>query len=144
MIRLIDLHTHTIFSDGELIPSELVRRAVIHGYKAIALTDHADYTNLEQLIEAGKKAKYLENEWDIRVLVGVELTHVPPRKIATLAKKAKELAKELDPIKSYLSTMPIDLCLFVDKPKYIVTALLLGADPGPKSERKSFSYVALL
>ncbi len=39
VIRLIDLHTHTIFSDGELIPSELVRRAVIHGYKAIALTD---------------------------------------------------------------------------------------------------------
>lgn len=95
MIRLIDLHTHTIFSDGELIPSELVRRAVINGYKAIALTDHADCTNLEQLIEAGQKAKYLENEWDIRVLAGVELTHVPPRKIAPLAKKAKELGADI-------------------------------------------------
>ena len=72
---LIDLHTHTIFSDGELIPSELARRAVIHGYEAIAITDHADYTNLEQLIEAAKKAKYIENEWDIHVLAGVELTH---------------------------------------------------------------------
>ena len=92
---LIDLHTHTIFSDGELIPSELARRAVIHGYEAIAITDHADYTNLEQLIEAAKKAKYLENEWDIRVLAGVELTHVPPRKIAPLAKKAKELGAEI-------------------------------------------------
>lgn len=95
MIRLIDLHTHTIFSDGELLPSELVRRAVIHGYEAIALTDHADYTNLEQLLEAAKKAKYLEKEWDIRVLPGVELTHVPPRKIAPLAKKAKELGAEI-------------------------------------------------
>jgi histidinol phosphatase-like PHP family hydrolase len=95
VIRLIDLHTHTIFSDGELLPSELVRRAVIHGYEAIALTDHADYTNLEQLLEAAKKAKYLENEWDIRVLTGVELTHVPPRKIAPLAKKAKELGAEI-------------------------------------------------
>lgn len=95
MIRLIDLHTHTIFSDGELLPSELVRRAVIHGYEAIALTDHADYTNLEQLLDAAKKAKYLENEWDIRVLPGVELTHVPPRKIAPLAKKAKELGAEI-------------------------------------------------
>ena len=92
---LIDLHTHTIFSDGELIPSELARRAVIHGYEAIAITDHADYTNLEQLIEAAKKAKYLENEWDIHVLAGVELTHVPPRKIAPLAKKAKELGAEI-------------------------------------------------
>ncbi|MDP4117242.1 MAG: histidinol phosphate phosphatase domain-containing protein [Bacteroidota bacterium] len=92
---MIDLHTHTIFSDGELIPSELVRRAVIHGYTAIALTDHADYTNLEQLLDAAKKAKYLESEWDIRVLSGVELTHVPPRKIAPLAKKAKELGAEI-------------------------------------------------
>lgn len=95
MILLIDLHTHTIFSDGELIPSELVRRAVIHGYEAIAITDHADYVNLEELIRAAQKAKYLENEWDIRVLAGVELTHVPPRKIAPLAKKAKELGADI-------------------------------------------------
>jgi histidinol phosphatase-like PHP family hydrolase len=95
VIRLIDLHTHTIFSDGELIPSELVRRAVIHGYTAIAITDHADYTNLEHVLEAAKKAKYLEEEWDIRVLSGVELTHVPPGKIAPLAKKAKEQGAEI-------------------------------------------------
>jgi len=95
VIRLIDLHTHTIFSDGELLPSELVRRAVIHGYKAIAITDHADYTNLEHVLEAAKKAKYLEYEWDIRVLPGVELTHVPPRKIAPLAKKAKDMGAEI-------------------------------------------------
>ncbi|MCQ1535009.1 histidinol phosphate phosphatase domain-containing protein [Methanosarcina sp. KYL-1] len=92
---MIDLHTHTIFSDGELIPSELVRRAVVHGYRAIAITDHADYTNIEQLLEGAKKAKYLEDEWDIRVMPGVELTHVPPRKIAPLAKKAKQLGAEV-------------------------------------------------
>lgn len=107
MIRLIDLHTHTIFSDGELIPSELVRRAVIHGYKAIALTDHADYTNLEQLIEAGQKAKYLESEWDIRVLAGVELTHVPPRKIAPLAKKAKELGADIVVVHGETTSEPV-------------------------------------
>ncbi len=89
--------TLTLFSvmGGNCSPSELVRRAVIHGYEAIALTDHADYTNLEQLLDAAKKAKYLEEEWDIRVLSGVELTHVPPRKIAPMAKKAKELGAEI-------------------------------------------------
>ena len=95
VIRLIDLHTHTIFSDGGLLPSELIRRAIIHGYEAIAITDHADYTNLEHLIETAQKAKYLENEWDIRVFAGIELTHVPPRKIAPLAKKAKDLGAEI-------------------------------------------------
>ncbi|HIH92662.1 TPA: histidinol phosphate phosphatase domain-containing protein [Methanosarcina acetivorans] len=92
---MIDLHTHTIFSDGEFLPSELVRHAVLHGYEAVAITDHADHTNLEWLLEAAKKAKYLEEEWDIRVLSGVELTHVPPRKIAPLSKKAKELGAEI-------------------------------------------------
>lgn len=95
MILLIDLHNHTILSDGELLPSELVRRAVINGYEAIAITDHADYTNLEQLIETTMKVKYLEDEWNIRVLTGVELTHIPPRKIASLAKNAKELGAEI-------------------------------------------------
>jgi histidinol phosphatase-like PHP family hydrolase len=107
VIRLIDLHTHTIFSDGELIPSELVMRAVIHGYEAIAITDHTDYTNLEQLVEAAKKAKYLENEWDIRVLAGVELTHVPPRKIAPLAKKAKDLGAEIVVVHGETTSEPV-------------------------------------
>jgi histidinol phosphatase-like PHP family hydrolase len=92
---MIDMHTHTIFSDGELIPSELVRRAVVHGYKAIGITDHVDYSNVEHVVSNVKKAKYLEDEFDIRVFVGVEITHVPPRKIAPLASMAKEMGAEV-------------------------------------------------
>ena len=36
------LHTYTIFSDGELLPAELARRAKVAGYRAIAITNHAD------------------------------------------------------------------------------------------------------
>lgn len=92
---MIDLHTHTIFSDGELLPSELVRRAKVIGYEAIALTDHADYTNLERLIEAACKARVLEEAFGITVLPGVELTHLPPEHIAPLARKAKQLGAEI-------------------------------------------------
>jgi histidinol phosphatase-like PHP family hydrolase len=92
---MIDLHTHTIFSDGELLPSELVRRAKVLGYTAIAMTDHADMTNLESLIEAGKKARYLEEGYEITVLAGVELTHVPPKMIAKLAAQAKALGADI-------------------------------------------------
>jgi histidinol phosphatase-like PHP family hydrolase len=91
-----------------LIPSELVRRAVIHGYEAIAITDHADYTNLEHLVEVAKKAKYLEKEWDINILAGVELTHVPPRKIAPLAKKAKELGAEIVVVHGETTSEPVE------------------------------------
>lgn len=92
---MIDLHTHTIFSDGELLPSEQVRRAKVLGYEAIAITDHADYTNLEALLAAAKMARYLEQSYDIIVIPGVELTHVPPEHIAPLARNAKQLGAEI-------------------------------------------------
>ena len=94
-VFMIDMHTHSIFSDGELIPSELVRRAVVKGYRAIGITDHVDFSNIEHVLKNVKKAKYLEDEMDIQVVVGVEITHVPPRKIASLAKKARELGAEI-------------------------------------------------
>jgi predicted metal-dependent phosphoesterase TrpH len=36
----IDLHTHTVASDGALTPRELVRRAVEQGVGVLAITDH--------------------------------------------------------------------------------------------------------
>lgn len=93
--NMIDLHTHTIFSDGELIPSELVRRAEVKGYTAIGLTDHVDFSNIEHVLASIFKAKYLEEVLDIKVLAGVEITHVPPGKIAQLATLAKRLGAEI-------------------------------------------------
>ncbi len=92
---MIDLHTHTVFSDGELIPSELIRRAQVKGYTAIALTDHTDYSNIEQVISAAEKARYLEDVMDIEILVGVELTHIPPSKIAPMVGMARQLGAEI-------------------------------------------------
>ena len=40
--KRIDLHMHSLFSDGELLPSELARRALVLGHEAIAITDHVD------------------------------------------------------------------------------------------------------
>ncbi len=92
---MIDLHTHTLFSDGELTPSELVRRARVIGCQAIALTDHADFTNVDFLLEGAKKARYLEEHYDIKVLAGVEITHVPPKLIPGLARMAREAGAEI-------------------------------------------------
>ena len=92
---MIDLHTHTLFSDGELIPSEHIRRAITYGYRAIAMTDHADFTNFEFILSSLQKAKYIEDEWDINVFAGIEITHVPPGKIDKLAKKAKEFGADI-------------------------------------------------
>lgn len=91
---MIDLHTHTTFSDGELIPAELVRRAVVQGYTAIGLTDHVDFSNIEYIL-ANLKKMNLGGEWDIQVVIGVEITHIPPGKIEKLVTKARQLGAEL-------------------------------------------------
>lgn len=92
---MIDLHTHTTFSDGELIPSELVRRAQVKGYRAIGLTDHVDFTNIEYVLNSIRKAKYLEDVLAMRILPGVELTHVPPAKIAQMVSMARKMGAEV-------------------------------------------------
>lgn len=92
---MIDLHTHTVFSDGELIPSELVRRAEMKGYRALGITDHVDFTNVETVLEQVSKVKELEEVLDMRILSGVELTHVPPAKMEKLATLARRLGADL-------------------------------------------------
>lgn len=92
----IDLHTHTLFSDGELLPSEIVHRAVKLGYAAIALTDHADASNLEHIIlQLRQFLREQGKDFPITVIPGVELTHVAPARIAPLARRAKELGAAL-------------------------------------------------
>ncbi len=93
---MIDLHTHTLLSDGLLLPSELVRRALVNGVQTIALTDHVDHSNVEFIVPAlVKSADILNKYWDIQVLPGVEITHVPIETIAELTKIARDLGAKM-------------------------------------------------
>lgn len=88
---IIDCHTHTFISDGELLASELIRRCEYNGYNVLAITDHADAGNiphiLSQIIPAIETAsKHL----DMIILPGVEITHVHPAGIADCVKQARD------------------------------------------------------
>jgi len=89
---MIDLHTHSLFSDGVLVPSELVRRAVIKGYEIIAITDHADASNLDFTIpRVAAACRELNRRWNITALPGIELTHIPPETFTELTQRARSL-----------------------------------------------------
>ncbi|APG27293.1 PHP domain-containing protein [Syntrophotalea acetylenivorans] len=93
---MIDLHTHTIFSDGELIPAELTRRAAVAGYRAIGLTDHGDRSNMDLIIpRLVRVADDLGRAWGLTVVPGIELTHIPPADIAAAAREARSLGAKL-------------------------------------------------
>jgi histidinol phosphatase-like PHP family hydrolase len=93
---MIDLHTHSLFSDGDLLPAELVRRAEVIGYRAIAITDHADSSNLDWMIpRLIQVSQDLNAHGKVRVIPGVELTHLPPALIVPLASRARALGAQL-------------------------------------------------
>jgi len=89
---MIDLHTHSLLSDGVLLPSELARRAEEKGYIAMALTDHVDESNFELVIPSIIKfCKSANNSMKIKLIPGCEITHVPPQNIKSLASECRKL-----------------------------------------------------
>ena len=92
---MYDLHTHTILSDGEMLPIELIRRMAVAGYTTVAITDHADPSNTGEILATLAKVRESAQIYGVKLLCGVELTHVPPSLIADLAKSAKELGADI-------------------------------------------------
>src|ERR671922_385820 len=56
----VDLHVHTLFSDGSLTPAQLVRLARTNGVRALSITDHDHVGGIDEALAAG-------------VLLGVEI-----------------------------------------------------------------------
>jgi histidinol phosphatase-like PHP family hydrolase len=93
---MIDLHTHSLFSDGTLIPSELIRRLEAMGYLAVAITDHVDSSNLDHVVpRIVRVAEELNHAQSVKVIPGAELTHVPPVFIPSLVRRAREMGARL-------------------------------------------------
>ena len=93
---MIDLHTHSIFSDGVLIPTELARRAEVAGYRVIAITDHADHSNIDFIIpRIVKVCETISSAFSIKAIPGIELTHIHPDHIYELSQTARALGARI-------------------------------------------------
>ena len=70
----VDLHSHTTASDGSLAPRELVRLAVKHGVRVLAITDH---DSTDALAEAMDEARHHP---PLQIVPGLEINcDVPGR-----------------------------------------------------------------
>ncbi len=131
---MFDLHCHSIFSDGELIPAELLRRVAVLGYEAVAITDHADHANIDLIIpRLLAAARALNQVSPTRLLAGIELTHVPPVMIPELISRARALGAELVVVHGETLVEPVE-------PGTNLAAIKGGADilahPGLISEEE--------
>jgi len=94
--RRIDLHSHTLLGDGEVLPSEILRRAEALDYEAIAITEHVDASNLKLVTKMlAEAARELNPHSNTKLHFGVELTHIPPAAISSLASEARELGAQI-------------------------------------------------
>ena len=68
MAATIDLHLHTLASDGRLTPTELVQMVAKNGLKTISITDHDSTEGLAEAYEAAKEFP------DLRIIPGIEMS----------------------------------------------------------------------
>src|SRR3989338_2088242 len=88
---MYNLHTHTLLSDGALLPSEVAVRYLSLGYKAIAITDHVDYCNIKSTVAAVLNfTRHWPKSAGIKVLSEIELTHLPLEQFKPLANYSRK------------------------------------------------------
>ena len=94
--KRIDFHIHSIFSDGSLLPAAIAREAEVKGHAAVAISDHVDASNLEEVLAALTKfVKKQGKTLSVQVLPGVELSYLRPDLIKDYAKQARKLGAKI-------------------------------------------------
>ncbi len=92
-----DFHLHSSLSgDAELGPVELARRAIVAGYRAFAITDHAALGTVPRVVaELRADVELARSEWGVPIFAGVELTHVPASAVERCAREARDAGAEI-------------------------------------------------
>ena len=98
-----DFHTHTIFSDGSIMPENRAWEGLIRGLDVMAITDHIEYRPNKFITadhnESYKRAKKVEENSNLILILGAEITRSKPlgHLNALFLKDANELAVD-DPL----------------------------------------------
>jgi len=131
---MYDFHTHSILSDGELLPSELARRYEAKGYKAIAITDHVDVSNIRMVVPAIVEFCRRWPKQRIKVIAGIELTHVPLEQFGSLIAYARK--KGIKVVVAHGETVCEPVLKGTNK-KALSSAITILAHPGKISEAEA-------
>lgn len=103
----IDLHCHSLFSDGALLPIELIRRVQVMGFRAVAITDHVSRSNVNEVVPKLIHDCDLAKDYGIVALAGVEVTHVPPNAIPEVVRAARNAGARVVVVHGETVTEPV-------------------------------------
>lgn len=90
-----DFHAHTFLTDGQQSATDMWRHADRLLHRAQALTDHVSLEDPKPLLDRlHEEARAWEGS-PLTTLVGVEVSMVPPRRIADVARQARRAGAEI-------------------------------------------------
>jgi len=93
--RRADFHSHSYLSDGETSPTDMWHEARALEHRALALTDHLSMEDPKPMLaRLHQEAKAWEDS-HFTPIVGVELTKIPPRRIAEVARASRKAGAEI-------------------------------------------------
>ena len=84
---LLEMHSHTYYSDGAMSPEQMVEWAIAYGFTAIAVTDHNTIYGGLRAKEYASQKGYSEST--IVVIPGVEYTYGPTTSVILMADVAE-------------------------------------------------------
>ena len=116
--KYIDLHTHTVCSDGSMTPAELVRHARASGLAAVAVSDHDTADGVKEAVAAGKEA-------GIEVVPAIELSAISDTETHILGyfidPDSEALVAAVDNIRAIRTQRIGETCEMLEKYKIYVT-----------------------
>lgn len=99
-MKLCDLHTHSVYSDGTLTPAEIIKEATELGLSAVALCDHNTVDGVAEFLIAaeGKEIEAIAGAEFSCDYNGTELhllgLYIPPRSFDRITETMKHAAKQ--------------------------------------------------
>ena len=90
-----DFHSHSYLTDGRLSPTDMWRHADRLLHRALALTDHIALEDPKPLLDRLHAEARAWEGGPMTTLVGVEISMVPPRRIADVARSARRAGAEI-------------------------------------------------
>lgn len=131
LLLAVDLHMHTVFSDGQVWPSLRAEEAVREGVDLIALTEHLEHQpHAEDIPHPDRNRSYaiaqafVEREgYDLLVVNGAEVTRdLPPGHVnAVFLRDANALLTD-DPVTAFRAARAQDAFVFWNHPHWLPQA----------------------
>jgi len=90
-----DFHSHTYLTDGEESASTMWFEADRIGHRALAITDHVALEDPSPILERLRAESKAWEDTELRTLIGVEVTMVPPKRIPDAVRRARHAGAEI-------------------------------------------------